>query len=125
MKKLTNNEKVLQYLITKNHKSIDNKVDINKFDVKSLELTEDEVINAIKFLNIDNYIRIITKGRLDFTVFWKLELTSDGIHYFEAKKETKKEKRNKWIQFWIPVSVSIVALGIAGLSLLLELSRSK
>ena len=48
--------------------------------------------------------------RNEFNRFYEFELTSTGFHYFENKKEKQIEKRNEWIKFWIPVTISILAL---------------
>ena len=126
MKKQPNNEVVLQLLINKNRSSTDTRVAITQNDIKNLELSVEEVKEALKFLSVDNCIRIIRIGNEeDFSTYWQLELTPEGIHYFEAKEEIRKEKRNKWIQFWIPVGISVAALGVAVLSLLWDLSQSQ
>lgn len=39
------------------------------------------------------------------------------------QKRYEEEKRRSWIQFWIPVSISLIALGIAIASLLLDIQR--
>ncbi len=35
----------------------------------------------------------------------------------------KKDVRRSWIQFWVPISISIVALGIAIASLILDIQK--
>lgn len=121
MKKQPNKEVVLRLLINKNRSSTDSRVSITQNDIKNLELSVEEVKEALKFLSVDNCIRIIRIGNEeDFSTYWQLELTSMGIHYFEAKDNAKKEKLHKWIQFWIPVSISIAALLLAGASFYLD-----
>ena len=39
------------------------------------------------------------------------------------QKRYKAEVRRSWIQFWVPVSISIVALGIAIASLILDIQK--
>lgn len=122
MKKLTTSEIILQFLINKNRSSRDNKVTITQDDAKKLKLPEQEIIRAFHLLKTDGCL-IITRqcNSDDFSTSWEVELKSDGIHHFERKNEVRKAKRNKWIQFWIPVGISFFALIIATISLLLDL----
>lgn len=39
------------------------------------------------------------------------------------QKRYEEEKRRSWIQFWVPVSISLIALGIAIASLLLDIQK--
>ena len=122
--RLTDEEKVLQFLINKNNHSIKNNVTINSSDVNTLKLTSTAIIIAVNKLQTDRYLKITRRNNDDnFDVYWEFELTSNGLHYFENKNEIKIKQRNDWIQFWIPVGLSILALIIAALSLLLDMQR--
>lgn len=39
------------------------------------------------------------------------------------QKRYEEEKRRSWIQFWVPVSISLIALGIAIASLVLDIQK--
>ena len=124
MKKVTNEEKVLQFLIDNNLKRKNNVAVINPHDVASIGLSEDDIIKSLYILQTDGCLVITRKSPQDeFDMYWEMNLTSKGRHYFEHKAEEKKEKRNKWIQFWIPVGISALALIISTLSLLLDMQQ--
>ena len=122
MKKLTTSEMILQYMINKNSSSSNNTVTMTQEDVNKLKLPELDIIRVFYLLEADGYLKITREcHENDFSTSWSFELKSEGIHYFEKKNEIRTEKRNKWIQFWIPVGISLFALIISGISLVLDL----
>lgn len=122
MKALTTDEIILQFLINKSQSSLNNKVTFCQADVNKLNLPEKDIIRAFHLLQTDDCLRITRPNNHDdFSISWEFELTSKGVHYFEAKNELRQAKRNQQIKFWIPVGISFFALIIAGISLLLEL----
>lgn len=121
MKKMTNEEKVLQFLLNKNKDKNTNSVAISKTDLQSLDMTEQAVTHAICTLEADEMLIITAKSiHDDLSRFWEMSLKSAGIHYFENQQEQEKEKRNNWIQFWIPVALSAIAIIISIVALILE-----
>ena len=122
--KLTSEEIVLRYLIDSNKNRQDNTATINVDEVSKIELTEKEIIKALYILESEGYLKFLQKSQHnELDIFWKMELTSSGLRYFEIQKANRKEKRNKQIQFWVPVGISVLALIIAALSLLLDMLR--
>lgn len=55
----------------------------------------------------------------DFSMSWKVALNPNCVYYFENKQERQKQNRNYWIQFWIPVSLSAIAIIISIVALVL------
>lgn len=119
--KLTNEEKLLQYLINECENSTANKVGIYRSALSEIGMTEKDTIRAIYTLEADQKLIINTKSQQEnLGMPWRVTLTSSGIYYFDNKKEKQKEKRNNWIQFWIPVSLSIVAIIISIIAIVLD-----
>lgn len=111
MKKLTNEEKVLKFLIKKYQNSTTTKVVIDKSDLPELNLNEKDVVRAIYTLEADQKLVINTiSPRKNLSAPCTVTLTSLGIYHFDNIKEKQKEEQNNWIQFWIPVSLSIIAI---------------
>ena len=89
--KMTNEEKVLQFLLDNNLKRKNNTAVINPHDVNTIGLSEDEVIKSLYFLHADGCLEFVRKSVNDeFDMYWEMSLTSKGRHYFEHKVETKK-----------------------------------
>jgi len=111
MAKLTSEEKVLKYIITKLNGANTNQLRIYSAIIDDVGLKENEIFQSLYFLQSSGYIKIVQKSpHNNFSMPCTVELFSSGFHYFEIKKEEKHEKRNNWIQFWIPVAISILAL---------------
>lgn len=116
MKNFTNEEKVLKYIIDKNKNKPTNKEFINKKDLNSLGLTENEVIKSLLILATDNHIVIKQKSvHNNLSIPWSLELSSSGIHYFENLEIKKKENRRLTISSystviagWITILATII-----------------
>lgn len=118
MRKVTREDTIMMFILNEFHRSPTNEISIYKSDIKSLKISEQEIVRSLFVLSEDGIVTIKLKSQHnDFSIPWKLRLTSAGVHYFENKHEKKIEKRNKWIQFWIPVSISIAALIIAIIAL--------
>lgn len=109
MKKLTNEEKVLKFLIKKYQNSTTTKVVIDKSDLPELNLNEKDVVRAIYTLEADQKLVINTiSPRKNLSASCTLTLTSLGIYHFENKSEARNEKHFQRIQFIIPVIISII-----------------
>lgn len=52
---------------------------------------------------------------------YRVTLQGSILSYDKNKHDAAIESRNKWIQFWIPVILSIIAITISAISLFLEL----
>jgi len=113
-KHISNKEILIKFLLEKFEKSTSNKVSINKVDLPDIPLSEKDVIKTIYVLKEDGLLTITQQSPDDdFSIYWTVALKSGCIDYFKIKEESKIEKRNNWIQFWIPVSVSIAALVVS------------
>lgn len=122
MKTITNEELLIQFLNSEFKKQRTNEVSVSRKDVEELKLSEKEAARLFYVLQTDGYIYIKTKSvHDDFSRFWVITLTSKCLHYFENKEGARIEKRNIWIQFWIPVGISIVAIVISIITLIIEL----
>ena len=111
---MTNEEQLIVFLLDKYSNSKTNRVSISKNDLDTINLTERETIQTIYLLQEDGLIDIKEKSvHDDLSRYWSIALKSPCVHYFEIKKSAQKENRNNWIQFWIPVVLSIVAIIVA------------
>ena len=111
MSKLTKEEQILKFLLDKNKSSKTNKVNFSRNDLTVVGLTEEESVKALCVLGADKHLHIISKSTHDdLSMYWQLELTSSGIHYFENKKEKCNNNIKQWIQFLIPLVVAIIAM---------------
>lgn len=119
---MTKEEKLITLLLEKYKHSKTNIVSVSKQDIQAINLTEQEIIQTIYLLQEDEYINIKEKSvHDDLSRYWNIALKSSCLHYFENKKSEKISKRNNWIQFWIPVALSAVAIIVSILALILEL----
>lgn len=111
MRKLTNEEKVLRFLLNEYQSSKTTEVSIFRSDLETLEMKELDVTRAICALQADQKLIINTKSQHnDLSKFWKITLTSSGIYHFENKKEDVRHKAICVIAFIIPTIISIIAL---------------
>lgn len=115
MKKQPSNKEILiSYLLERFEQGTSNKISICSSDLPDIPLSEKEIIRTIYVLKEDGYLTIVQQSKDDdFSIYWTVALRSGCIDYFKIKEESKIEKRNNWIQFWIPVSVSIAALVVS------------
>lgn len=84
----------------------------NEIDQELIHLTDLEYISAVKTTSGMYIAFILPKGRAyidDKTVAESAAAKAKA----EERKETKRIERNQWIQFWIPLAVSILALIIS------------
>ena len=110
-KQLTPEERLIKFFISKFNNSATNEVSISKSDLPALNLSEKEASRYIYLLQEANYLKIKHKSvHNDFSMSWHVMLEPDCVNYFNIKESIKKDKRNNWIQFWIPVSLSIIAI---------------
>ncbi|WMC93198.1 hypothetical protein [Kineothrix sp. MB12-C1] len=115
-------EKLISFLLDelKIKQNKESTVCIDKSDVSKIGMSIKEIITNIYILNADYYLTIKDKSPSDdFSRYWTVQLLSPCLHYFSNKKESKVIKRNHWIQFWIPVSISICALAASIVALIL------
>lgn len=119
-KQLSNKEILIKYLLEKFEKSSSNEVSIYQSDTSQIHLSEKDIIKTIYVLKEDNLLSIIQKSMHDdFNIFWTVALKSGCIDYFKIKQEAMTQKRNNWIQFWIPVSISVAALIVSVIAMII------
>ncbi len=121
MKKQPSDKEILiNFLLQKFDQGTSNRVSINQSDLSNIPLSEKDVIKTIYVLKEDGYLTIVQQSKDDdFSIYWTVALKSSCIDYFKTKEESKIEKRNNWIQFWIPVSVSIAALIVSVVAIII------
>lgn len=110
-KQLKPEERLIKFFIPEFNNSATNEVSISKSNLPELNLSEQEASRYIHLLQEADYLKIRRKSvHNDFSMSWHIALKPDCVNYFENKEAARKDKRNNWIQFWIPVSISIIAL---------------
>ena len=119
---MTKEEQLIFFLLEKYKNSKNNIVSVAKKDIQAINLTEQEIIQTLYLLQEDGYINIKEKSvHDDLSRYWNVALKSSLLHYFENIKAAKTDKRNNWIQFWIPVALSTVAVIVSIIALILKL----
>lgn len=110
-KQLPSEERLIKFFISEFNNSATNEISISKSDLSELNLSEQEASRYIHLLQESNFLKIKRKSvHNDFSMSWHITLEPNCVKYFENKEAARKDKRNNWIQFWIPVSLSIVAI---------------
>lgn len=110
-KQLTPEERLIKFFISEFNNSATNEISISKSDLPELNLSEQEASRYTHLLQEAKLIKIARKSvHNDFSMSWDIALEPNCVNYFENKEAARKDKRNNWIQFWIPVSISIIAL---------------
>lgn len=108
---MTKEEQLINFFLDKYQESNTNEITISKKDCVTLNMSDEETSRIIHTLQEDGLLIIKRKSiHNNFSMYWTIGLKSPCIHYFDNKKISKTNKRNKWIQFLIPVSISIIAL---------------
>lgn len=124
--KLTIKEQVIKYILSIDREYKNNRlsVDISRKNFIESELSfisEEEFINQLSLLETEGYITVnFRTGDRNLQYYITVILHDLIINYFENKKLKNIEIRNQWIQFWIPISISIAALIVSILALILE-----
>lgn len=124
--KLTIKEQVIKYILSIDREYKNNRlsVDISRKNFNESELSfisEEEFINQLSLLETEGYITVnFRTGDRNLQYYITVILHDLIINYFENKKLKNIEIRNQWIQFWIPISISIAALIVSILALILE-----
>lgn len=125
-KKLTIEEKLMQFLISEYNKdnNSSNEISINATDIKDLGITENEASRTLLLLETSNYFTIKAKSvHNNFSRFWTVELNQFAIHYFDNQKESKIEKRRKSFEefrAWATLLIAILAFGLSIYALYLQ-----
>lgn len=115
---MNSHEKVIQFLLNLERQNNDTIVIVSRNNITSLDLAEKEIMTILNELEKDGYIRFVQKStHNDLSIFAKVDLLRPCREYFERKEAIKAERvhakrveRNQWIQFWIPVGISLIAL---------------
>lgn len=90
--------------------------------IKSLPLSEKEVIKILQTLDNDNLIIAKPKSpHKDFSIFWEITLNSNCLEYFHNKKINKISNRRDWIKTYVPITISTFSLIVSIISLLISL----
>ena len=111
MKKGTNEDIIMRFLLQKFQNGKTNTVTIDKKDLLTLNIPEKDIIRSLYVLQEDGMFNITRKSNNnDFDVFWQIALKSDGIHYFEIKKEKQNKKCSNIIAVIAAVISAIMAI---------------
>lgn len=117
-------ETVITFLLSKNREMVKNliQVDICRSDFNIPDMTEEKFISILSELEAHRFIDIKwhTGYCNDLKYYITVVLLSPILNYFENKKDAKIKERNQWIQFWIPVSLSVIAIIISIITLLIS-----
>lgn len=118
MGQLTNEEKLIEFLNSELPSSNSNEVRINKRDVETLGFNEKQAAQLLHLIQTDGLIKIKFKPNSgDFKVFWRIDLTSKCVHYFDNKHDKNTIKRREQIKTYVPIIISTIALIFSGISL--------
>lgn len=119
---MSNKELVIQFLIDIYNNGNSNTIQIDRDSIKSLPLSEKEVIKILQTLDSDNLIIAKPKSpHKDFSIYWEITLNSNCLEYFNIKKMNKVSNRRDWIRTYVPIAISIFSLIVSIISLLISL----
>ena len=111
MKQLTDEEKVLEYLLNKHRESGSTVVNFSKNELSTLKMNEKDVTRYLSILHATGKINITNKSiHGDLSRFWTMELLDGGINYFKDKKAKQASNRREWVRSYIPITISIISL---------------
>ena len=111
-------EKLIKFLNNKFQSSKTNEVSVNRHELPEIDLTEQEVIQSIYLLKEDGLIDIVQKSTHDdLSVFWKLSLKSDCVHYFENKAKKRNAQIKERVWWGVTTLISVGALVVAIIAL--------
>ncbi len=115
---MNNMEKIIKILNKKYSTSKTNKISINKEDFSDINVPQSEITRTLCLMDSGNFIKITRKSKQDtLDISWDIDVLPPCVDYFNNKKQEKKNNRNYWIQFWIPVSLSVAAIVISIIAL--------
>lgn len=110
---MSNIEKIIAFLNNEFEKSDSKNVSVHKNNISDIGLTESEIIQTLSLMEGKYFSTTKKSVHNDLSIPWYMELNEFCVCYFENKKKKEKAERNQWIQFWIPVSISICALMVS------------
>lgn len=113
MHKKSKRETVIDFLLNLDREYTKGKlhVDVSRKSFNIPNMTEEEFIYEISLLESDYFISVnFPSGHRDLSVYITITLCPPILHYYENKSVIKKQNTTKWIQFWIPVVISTLAL---------------
>lgn len=112
--KLTKEEQIIKFFNTEYANSNTNEVSISRKDVQNLGLSEKEASRIIHLLKEEDLLHIKQKSNHnDFSVFWKVALMPQCVHYFENKKVNKRTKIINFLKefrAWDTLVIALIAL---------------
>lgn len=115
---MTNEEKVIKFLNDKFQHSDNNIVSINKTDLPTIGLSEQETVRSLYLLREDHFLDFVQKSPHDnFSMFWRVSLKSRCVHYFDNKETASVNNRREWVQTYAPVILSSIAVIISIIAL--------
>ena len=115
-KEVKTKERIIRYLLKIERKYANNQllVDVGRESFLNsyiANIGEEEFIKQISILETDGLIEVVFHmGHRSLKYGVSVILHSDIINYFDNKRKQARNNRNEWIKFWIPVSISIIAL---------------
>lgn len=120
-------ERVIQFLLSTEREYKENGLQVtisrNKYNSSEInDIGEDDFINILSILETEKFIYVnFPTGHKNLQYSITVKLYEPIINYFNNKRETRRIERNQWIQFWVPVSLSVIALIISIIGLILKL----
>lgn len=120
-------ERVIDYLLGIERQYVDHKLRVcvskNTYNSSTItDIEETDLINQLSILETEGYIKVSFRApQRDLSHWFYVDLLSPILNYYDNKQIQKATKRNNWIQFWIPVCLSAIALAVSIIALLLEL----
>lgn len=108
---LTNEEKLIKFLVSKLRNSSNNKVSINKHEIDDIGLSEQEIIQSVYLLEKDGLIDVVKKSvHDDLSMTCTVALGAGCVHYFENKRINRNLRIKEWIWWGVTTIISVIAL---------------
>lgn len=124
LKKLSTKEQIIKYLLSLQREYKKNQIQVtiskNAFNKSNIShIGEQELIGQLAILETEGFIAVnFLSPKRDLTYYITIVLYNRILNYFDNKIQAKIIQRNQWIQFWIPVSISAIALAVSIVALL-------
>lgn len=125
MKKLSDKEKIIQFLIDKYNKKdfcMEDQIAINYADIESMNISAEEAYTILLDLQNNSMIYLKFKDP-EFNAACRVIVYSNLVNYFDKIKESSKTNRREFVRTYFPVGLSMCSVIISLIALILSIIK--
>lgn len=125
MKKLSDKEKIIQFLIDKYNKQdfcMEDQIAINYENIESMNISAEEAYTILLDLQNNSMIYLKFKDP-EFNAACRVIVYSNLINYFDKIKENNKTNRREFVRTYFPVGLSMCSVVISLIALILSIIK--